>query len=126
MTKSPTYTHANITVPNNGAPLGSTANYTSGMGVNSDLTSTGTGGNFIVNTRINTGTVKITDSDVEIGGLSLKATLQAINERLAVLIPNPALEREFDELRACGDEYRRLERELQEQIRVWNVLKKTD
>ena len=35
-------------------------------------------------------------------------------------------EREFDELRACGDEYRRLERELQEQIRVWNVLKKTD
>jgi len=115
MTKSPTYTHANITVPNNGAPLGSTANYTSG-----------TSGNFIVNTSINTGTVKITDSDVEIGGLSLKATLQAINERLAVLIPNPALEREFDELRACGDEYRRLERELQEQIRVWNVLKKTD
>jgi hypothetical protein len=68
----------------------------------------------------------ITDSDIELDGLSLKATLQAVNERLAVLIPNPALEREFNELQACGDEYRRLERELQEQIRIWNVLKKTD
>jgi hypothetical protein len=113
MTKPPTHTYANITVPNGGT-------------VNSVLTSTGTGANWVTNSSIKTGTVKISDTDIEIDGLSLKATLQAVNSRLAIMIPNPKLEQEFEELRACGNEYRRLEQELQEQVRMWNVLKNTD
>ena len=100
MTKPPTYTYASGTVSANW----NTANSSS----------------------IKTGTVNISDSDIEIDGLSLKQTLLAVNERLAVMIPNPALEREFSELKACGDEYRRLEREFQEQVRMWNVLKNAD
>ena len=70
--------------------------------------------------------VKITDSDIEIDGLSLKATLQAINERMAVMIPNPALEREFEELRVCADRYRELEQKFLEQKAMWETLKKQD
>jgi hypothetical protein len=70
--------------------------------------------------------VKITDSDIQIEGFSLKQTLQTLNERLAIMVPNPALEKEFEELKACGDEYRRLEKEFAEQLKVWNTLKSTD
>jgi hypothetical protein len=111
MTKPPTHTYANITVPNGG-------------NANSVLTSAGLSATWTSN--INNGKVKISDSDIEIDGLSLKATLQAVNSRLAIMIPNPKLEQEFEELRACGNEYRRLEQELQEQVRMWNVLKNTD
>jgi hypothetical protein len=118
MTKLPTHTYANVTIPNGG-------NITS-TNSNSVLTSNGLSATWAISNNINNGKVKISDTDIEIDGLSLKATLQAVNSRLAILIPNPALEREFEELRACGNEYRRLEQEFQEQIRVWNVLKKTD
>jgi hypothetical protein len=111
MTKPPTHTYANITVPNGGT-------------ASQVLTSTGLSATWTSN--INNGKVKISDSDIEIDGLSLKATLQAVNSRLAILIPNPKLEREFEELRAVGDEYRRLEQELREQVQMWNVLKTTD
>jgi hypothetical protein len=68
--------------------------------------------------------VKITDSDIEIDGLSLKTTLQTLQERLAIMQVNPALEQEFDELRACANEYRRLEKKFEEQKRMWDTLKK--
>jgi hypothetical protein len=68
----------------------------------------------------------ISDSDIEIDGLSLKTTLAALQERMAIMVPNLALEKEFAELKACGDKYRELEREFQEQLRMWNTLKHTD
>jgi hypothetical protein len=114
--QSATYTVANVSLTNGG--------YTSI-----------TAGNIGLNNSINYSTaswamgsskVKITDSDIEIEGLSLKRTLQTINERLAVMVPNPALEKEFEELKKCGDEYRRLEREFAEQLKMWNTLKSTD
>ena len=114
--QSATYTVANVSLTNGG--------YTSI-----------TAGNIGINNSINYSTaswamgsskVKITDSDIEIEGLSLKQTLQTLNERLAVMIPNPALEKEFEELKKCGDEYRRLEREFAEQLKMWNTLKSTD
>jgi hypothetical protein len=111
MTKPPTHTYANITVPNGGT-------------ANQVLTTTGLSATWTSN--INNGKVKISDTDIEIDGLSLKQTLQAVNSRLAIMIPNPKLEQEFEELRAIGDKYRRLEQELQEQVRMWNVLKNAD
>ena len=62
------------------------------------------------------------DADVIINGVSLKNTLQGINDRLAILQVNPALEAEFDELHALGEQYRALERKLLEKKAVWDAL----
>jgi hypothetical protein len=70
--------------------------------------------------------VEITDKDLVIDGLSLRDFMQTVNERLAIVQPNPALEKEFDELRECADRYRELERKFLEQKRVWETLKKQD
>ena len=68
--------------------------------------------------------IKITDKDIELDGWSLRETLKTINERLAVLQPNPALEREFEELKACADRYRELEQKLLDQKAMWETLKR--
>lgn len=112
--QSATYTVANVSLTNGGYTL--TTGNTGPVSLNY-----ATGSTWAMNSK-----VKITDSDIEIEGLSLKQTLQALNTRLAIMVPNPALEREFEELKACGDEYRRLEKEFAEQLRVWNTLKSTD
>ena len=62
------------------------------------------------------------DADVIIDGVSLKDTLKGINDRLAILQVNPALEAEFDELHALGEQYRALERKLLEKKAVWDAL----
>jgi hypothetical protein len=72
------------------------------------------------------GKVKITETDIEIEGLSLRKTLLDLQARLAIMTPNPVLEKEFDELKACGDRYRELEKEFTEQLKMWNTLKSTD
>ena len=71
-----------------------------------------------------TSKIKITDKDIELDGWSLRETLRTINERLAVLQPNPALEREFEELRACADRYRELEKKFLDQKAMWETLKR--
>jgi len=111
-TAKPTHNYANVTIPNGGNVLSSHA-------VNTTLSAAWS-------SSINSGKVKISDSDIEIDGLSLKKTLEAVSQRLAIMVPNPELEREFEELRACGDRYRELEREFAEQLKMWNTLKSTD
>jgi len=64
------------------------------------------------------------DADVIIDGISLKDTLKGLNDRLAILQVNPALEAEFDELHALGEQYRALERKLLEKKAVWDTLNK--
>ena len=60
--------------------------------------------------------------DIVLDGVSLKETLKGLNDRLAILQVNPALEAEFDELHALGEQYRALERKLLEKKAVWNAL----
>jgi hypothetical protein len=122
-------TYANVTIANGGYTIGNITG-TSGASL---TYSTGTSASPIWTTTATATSyyhkqpkVKISEDDIEIDGLSLKATLRTMHERLAIMVPNPELEREFEELRACGDEYRRLEREFTEQLRVWNTLKTTD
>jgi hypothetical protein len=79
-----------------------------------------------VSPNMTVGKVKITETDIEIEGLSLRKTLLDLQARLAIMTPNPALEKEFDELKACGDRYRELEKEFTEQLKMWNTLKSTD
>jgi hypothetical protein len=63
-------------------------------------------------------------ADVVINGVSLKETLEGIQERLNILRPNPELEAKWDELQALGEQYRRLEAELLEKQRMWSTLRK--
>ena len=63
------------------------------------------------------------DADIEINGKSLIDAIQKIEERLNILHPNDELEAEWAELRALGDQYRRLERHIQEKQATWDRLK---
>jgi hypothetical protein len=63
-------------------------------------------------------------ADVVINGVSLTETLQLIQDRLNMLRPNTALEAEWDQLRELGEQYRRLEAELKEKQRAWEILRK--
>ena len=57
--------------------------------------------------------------DLVLDGVSLR---QLLEERLNMMIPNPALEKEWDELKQLGDEYRKLEEDLKEKARIWQAL----
>ena len=63
------------------------------------------------------------DADIKFGNTSLMATLREIQSQLAILTPDPKLEEEFEELKACAQEYERLRTKFLEQKRVWDALK---
>lgn len=63
-------------------------------------------------------------ADLVINGVSLKDTLTAIESRLAILKPAVELEAEWAELKRLGDEYRKMEKEIQEKMKSWDILKK--
>ena len=62
-------------------------------------------------------------ADIEVNGWSLVDAIQRIEERLNILHPNDKLEAEWAELRALGDQYRRLEKHIQEKQATWDRLK---
>jgi len=64
------------------------------------------------------------NADIMINGQSLNATLSAIQERMGMLVPNPEVEAEWDQLRELGERYRELEKLCKEKSTVWNKLKK--
>ena len=64
------------------------------------------------------------EGDVKIQGKSLVDTLQSIEERLAILRPNPELEEKWERLKTLGNMYRELEKEILEKQEMWNILKK--
>lgn len=77
----------------------------------------------IVNNNI---TLNGEGADIRVNGKSLGGAIDAIEQRLAILHPNPEIEKEWEELRQLGDQYRKLEAEIKAKIQVWDVLKKTD
>jgi len=74
------------------------------------------------------GKMRITgeEADIEINGVSLKQTLEDIQQRMAILQPNPELEKEFKELREIRQQYIKLERNLLEKKEMWETLNKDD
>ena len=63
------------------------------------------------------------NADIDINGRSLMKTLDALQERLNMLVPNPELEKEWDNLRRLGNRYRKLEAKCKEKAEMWNKLK---
>jgi hypothetical protein len=66
----------------------------------------------------------IFDGEVTIRGVKLDDRLTAIEERLGILRPNNDLEGRWEKLKALGEEYRRLEKEILEGEDIWATLKK--
>ena len=64
------------------------------------------------------------EGEVTIKGKNLTEMLEKIDERLAILHPNPELEDRWDELKELSKRYKELEAELIEKERVWAILKK--
>ena len=64
------------------------------------------------------------EGDVKIKGKSIAETLDKIEARLAILHPNEVLEEKWEELKALGDAYRKLEKEILEKEKIWETLKK--
>ena len=65
-------------------------------------------------------------ADIVINGVSLNSTLQFIQDRLNMLQPNREVEQEWDQLRELGEQYRKLEKQLIEKQKAWDILKKKE
>ena len=66
------------------------------------------------------------NADIKVNGRSLMDAIDTLEQRLNILVPNPKLEAEWDELRELGDRYRELERKCQEKGNMWAKLKSLD
>jgi hypothetical protein len=59
---------------------------------------------------------------LKVDGRDIGEILNKIEERLAILRPNPELESRWDELRELGERYRALEADLTEKELMWSKL----
>lgn len=64
------------------------------------------------------------EGDIKLKGKSLSEILDNIEQRLAILHPNPELEDKWEKLKELGEEYRRLEKQILEGEQIWDILKK--
>jgi hypothetical protein len=98
-------------------------------------TTTGTGAGVVTSPWIATGTTASNnsisvhgdaefDGDITLKGRSLSEFIESVEQRLNILRPNPDLEAEWDQLRALGEQYRELEKQLTEKSQMWATLKK--
>jgi hypothetical protein len=62
-------------------------------------------------------------ADVEVNGWSLVAAVKRIEERLDLFQLNPELEKEWEDLRELGEQYRKLEQHLKDKQATWDRLK---
>jgi len=62
-------------------------------------------------------------ADIKFGDASLMETLREIRSQIGMLTPDPKLESEFEELKACAQEYERLRQKFLDQKKVWETLK---
>ena len=64
------------------------------------------------------------EGEVTLKGKSLTDMFEKIEERLAILHPNPELEDRWDELKELAKRYKELEAEIIEKEKMWAILKK--
>jgi hypothetical protein len=114
-TNTPTYTYSNVTIPVSGG-----ITYTTATSI--------TDATWAVEAYYpKRPRVEITDSDIEIDGLSLRETMLAVKNELMIptrINRNITLEQEFAELQKAAKHYQELERKFLEQKKMWETLKK--
>jgi hypothetical protein len=111
--------------PGYGAVSGGSNGYTYTTNTTSPWIATGTDINpaMVVN---QSGSIEIKgeDADIKINGKSMRTWMEAVEERLNMLTPNPDLEADWDDLQELGERYRALERKCKEKAQMWSTLKK--
>jgi hypothetical protein len=63
------------------------------------------------------------EADIEVNGWSLVDAVKRIEERLGLFQPNPELEAEWEDLRALGEQYRKLEQHIKDKQATFDRLK---
>jgi hypothetical protein len=63
------------------------------------------------------------NADIKVNGWSLKDAINRIEERLNLLNPNQDLEKEWEDLRSLGKQYRELEQHIKDKMATWDRLK---
>ena len=91
--------------------VGSSTGYTY---TNTNLTDLNTSGKI---------SIKGENADLDINGVSLKDFMARVEQRLAILTPDTRLEEEWAELKALGDRYRELEKEIHDRMKTFDILK---
>jgi hypothetical protein len=115
--------YGNITVNSNTSPYvissGAVgAGYTWATGTNSI--------DWSIGTKVDqSGTMELKgdNADIVVNGRSLMSAIDALEQRLNIMVPNPELEAEWDELKELGDRYRELEKQCKEKGNMWSKLK---
>ena len=64
------------------------------------------------------------EGNLKLGGKNINEMLDKIEERLAILHPNPELEDRWEELKELSRRYKELERDIIEKEKIYNILKK--
>jgi len=119
ITVSPnTVTYPNTGSINWGSPIASNGTYSIATNPNLEGTSLKVKGNAEFE-----GDVTF-QGDIAIKGKSIKESLLAIEERLAILRPNEELEKKWENLRELRKQYMELEAEIIEKEKMWSILKK--
>jgi len=102
---------------------------TAGQVLTSNGSSTGWANISLAEPNIEGATLKVNgdadfDGEVTIKGKNIADMFAKIEERLAILHPNPELEDKWDELKELGKRYKELEAEIIEKEKMWAILKK--
>ena len=120
ITSAPTTFGPNVSGAN--IMLGGTG-YTYTTNTTSPFLATGSNPAMVVN---QSGSIDIQgqNADIKINGKSMKTWMEAVEERLNILTPNPELEKDWDELQELGERYRALEKQCNEKAQMWAALKK--
>jgi hypothetical protein len=64
------------------------------------------------------------EGDLKVKGKSLADAIDNIEKRLAILHPNKELEERWEQLKALGEQYRELEKDILEKEKIWEIIKK--
>jgi hypothetical protein len=62
--------------------------------------------------------------EISIKGVNLADTLSKIEQRLAIIRPNEALEGKWEKLKDLGRQYREMEKDILEKEKIWKILER--
>ena len=114
---------ATLSTTNTGSLMWNNPTYTATASPYSVATST-SWGNISSGHNLHVNGGAVFEEDIKVKGVMLSERLDAIEERLGILRPNNDLEGKWEKLKALGEEYRRMEKEILEGESIWETLKK--
>lgn len=127
------YSNISLTSGSGAYTIGSGGPYTIASGANGTNYAWNTSASSIdwsVSSSMTSNSGKLTlqgdQADIEVNGRSLMGAIEALEQRLNIMVPNPKLEAEWDELRELGDRYRALEKQCKEKGQMWAQLRKVN